>query len=109
MGMISSSRISMRYLSDRYVFTNAGLASIGDSHSKNLLVLALMNSSVANYALQILAPTLNYSNGDLGRMAVIVPPDFTPVEELAEHCVRLSRADWDTQETSWDFKRNPLI
>lgn len=108
-GMISSSRISMRYLSDRYVFTNAGLASIGDSHSKNLLVLALMNSSVANYALQILAPTLNYSNGDLGRMAVIVPPDFTPVEELAEHCVRLSRADWDTQETSWDFKRNPLI
>lgn len=108
-GMISSSRISMRYLSDQYVFTNAGLASIGDSHSKNLLVLALMNSSVANYALQILAPTLNYSNGDLGRMAVIVPPDFAPIEALTEQCVQLSQADWDTQETSWDFKRNPLI
>lgn len=108
-GMISSSRISMRYLSDQYVFTNAGLASIGDSHSKNLLVLALMNSSVANYALQILAPTLNYSNGDLGRMAVIVPPDFAPIEALTEQCIQLSQADWDTQETSWDFKRNPLI
>lgn len=108
-GMISSSRISMRYLSDQFVFTNAGLASIGDSHSKNLLVLALMNSSVANYALQILAPTLNYSNGDLGRMAVIVPPDFAPIEALAEQCVQLSQADWDTQETSWDFKRDPLI
>ena len=108
-GMISSSRISMRYLSDQYVFTNAGLASIGDSHSKNLLVLALMNSSVANYALQILAPTLNYSNGDLGRMAVIVPPDFAPIEVLTEQCVQLSQTDWNTQETSWDFKRNPLI
>lgn len=108
-GMISSSRISMRYLSDQYVFTNAGLASIGDSHSKNLLVLALMNSSVANYALQILAPTLNYSNGDLGRMAVIVPSDFAQIEVLTEQCVQLSQTDWNTQETSWDFKRNPLI
>lgn len=30
-------------------------------------------------------------------------------EMLALSNIELSQADWDTQETSWDFKRNPLI
>ena len=73
-GMISSSKFSMRYMKTGYVFTNAGLASIADNHDDNIFVLSLMNSSVADYVLKFLAPTLNYSNGDLGRMPILLPP-----------------------------------
>lgn len=107
-GMISSSKISLRLMSSNFVFTNAGLACIGDGHQQNLFALALLNSSIIELALSFIAPTMNFSNGDLGKLPVIFSND-QPIEELSERCVSLSKTDWDSQETSWDFKRSPLI
>lgn len=109
MGMISSSKFSMRYMKTGYVFTNAGLASIADNHDDNIFVLSLMNSSVADYVLKFLAPTLNYSNGDLGRMPILLPPQMHLPIGFAVKCLDISKLDWDSFETSWDFKRHPLV
>lgn len=108
-GMISSSKFSMRYMKTGYVFTNAGLASIADNHDGNIFVLSLMNSSVADYVLKFLAPTLNYSNGDLGRMPILLPPQMHLPIDFAVKCLDISKLDWDSFETSWDFKRHPLL
>lgn len=108
-GMISSSKFSMRYMKTGYVFTNAGLASIADNHDDNIFVLSLMNSSVADYVLKFLAPTLNYSNGDLGRMPILLPPQMHLPIGFAVKCLDISKLDWDSFETSWDFKRHPLL
>ena len=108
-GMISSSKFSMRYMKTGYVFTNAGLASIADNHDDNIFVLSLMNSSVADYVLKFLAPTLNYSNGDLGRMPILLPPQMHLPIGFAVKCLDISKLDWDSFETSWDFKRHPLV
>lgn len=67
-GMISSAKFSVRSMSSQFIFTNAGLAAIADSHEDNLYVLGILNSSVAERAFSFLAPTLNFSNGDVGRM-----------------------------------------
>lgn len=108
-GMISSSKFSMRYMKTGYVFTNAGLASIADNHDDNIFVLSLMNSSVADYVLKFLAPTLNYSNGDLGRMPILLPPQMHLPIGFAVKCLDISKLDWDSFETSWDFKCHPLL
>ena len=34
---------------------------------------------------------------------------FNELEDVAKQCVELSKLDWDFFETSWDFKKNPLI
>lgn len=107
-GMISSSKVSLRFMSSSFVFTNAGLACIGDNHPQNLFVLALLNSSVVEQALGFLTPTMNFSNGDMGKLPVILS-NRSPSEELSERCIELSKADWDSQETSWDFRRSPLL
>lgn len=108
-GMISSSKISLRYLGDNSVFTNAGLACIGCSHAINLQVLAFLNSSVAERMLSFIAPTMNFSNGDLGKLPIIASNPSNCIEKATESCISFSKEDWDAQETSWDFKRNPLV
>ena len=107
--MISSAKFSIRFMSSQFVFTNAGLASIATTHEDNLFTLALLNSAVAEAAFGFLAPTMNFSNGDVGRMPVKCDSRQTETDRLSESCVDLSKLDWDSLETSWDFKRNPLL
>src|SRR5699024_6108445 len=50
-------------------------------------------------------PTLNYSSGVIQKSPV--PP---PIEnDIGRKCVELSKTDWDSFETSWDFKQHPLV
>lgn len=71
--------------------------------------LGFLNSCVFQYFISIVAPTLDYSEG-----AVLRTPDL-PVthdehtEKLSMDCVTMSELDWDSYETSWDFKRHPLV
>lgn len=71
--------------------------------------LAYMNSSTFNFYANIIAPTLDYNIGQI----VNVPfrPTKLPEEgvQKSEECVKLVKNEWDSFETSWDFKRHPLI
>lgn len=108
-GMVSSSKFSIRYMDSRYVFSNAGLAVIPDSREDNLYVIGLLNSEVSSAALGFLAPTLNYSNGDIGRIPVVVPVNRADAEKLVDSNIVLSKEDYDSNETSWDFRHHPLV
>ena len=60
--------------------------------------------------LQILAPTINYQCGDIANIPVILDENKeTIIENQTKENIDLSRADWDSFETSWDFKNHPLI
>lgn len=108
-GMVSSSKFSIRYMDSRYVFSNAGLAVIPDNREDNLYVIGLLNSEVSSAALGFLAPTLNYSNGDIGRIPVVVPANRADAEKIVDSNIVLSKEDYDSNETSWDFKHHPLV
>lgn len=108
-GMVSSSKFSIRYMDSRYVFSNAGLAVIPDNREDNLYVIGLLNSEVSSAALGFLAPTLNYSNGDIGRIPIVVPANRADAEKIVDSNIVLSKEDYDSNETSWDFKRHPLV
>lgn len=74
-------------------------------------VLALLNSAVVAGQLSFLAPTLDYSQGPLGRISIRKPTALLQrqVDELVLASVSLCRNDWDSFETSWDFRKNPLV
>lgn len=71
-------------------------------------VLAYMNSSVVLKALELLAPTLNYSAGPVGSVP-LMPDNIDRCPEISDMCVSISKGDWDSSETSWNFKRHPLV
>ena len=60
--------------------------------------------------LEIIAPTLNYQCGDIANIPVIIDEVHrAEIESLAQENISISRADWDSYETSWDFVRHPLL
>ena len=73
--------------------------------------LGFLNSTVAAFYLSFLSPTVVLNNGELERIPVIEPDESTlpTVSILVALNIAISKLDWDSFETSWDFKRHPLL
>jgi len=103
-GTVSSGGFSARYTPPGAIFDNGGCTLFSE---KNLnLYGALMNSSVMDRYLEFLAPTLNFQPGDIAHVSI--PVGLESLEVSTERCIKLARDDWDSKESSFDFKR-PLI
>ena len=71
-------------------------------------LLALLCSKVGDYFIRILNPTININIGDVCNIPVIVEKKDL-IESKAKELVIVSKSDWDSFETSWDFKCHPLV
>lgn len=105
---LSSGKIHLRHSPQGALFDSKGAKGFADNTDKAFYALGLTNSSAASSFLSFLAPTLDFKVGD-----VIEIPDpgakLEIVTPVARNCVRLSKQEYDSQETSWDFKRNRLV
>lgn len=73
-------------------------------------ILGLLNSKVAQSIAEMLNPTATLQSGDLGRVPVIQNGLFRErIEQIVMNSINISRTDWDSFETSWDFRVHPLI
>ena len=107
---ISSGSAAFRFKEAGHMFDVAGLCLFPDAAVDRFRLMAFCNSSVAGEFLAFLCPTLNFEVGSVTSM----PLDKSVIgnqgiSELASNCVGLSKTDWDSFETSWDFKRHPLL
>ena len=72
--------------------------------------MSFYNSNVFEVYGKILSPTLDFNSGVISKAPIMCSSDhFALITKLANKCVSLSKPDWDSYETSWDFKRNPLV
>lgn len=78
---------------------------------EQLSLLAYSNSSVFSLCLSMFNSTMHCQVGDVAQTPFFHPSekDAKVINEIAAKQVSLSKADWDSQETSWDFKRNSLV
>ena len=73
-------------------------------------VLGVLNSIIAKYIFSLLNPTINLQVKDVKALPIILSEvDEENVDMLCRKNVNLSKTDWDSYETSWDFQRNPLV
>lgn len=82
-----------------------------DENLENYMI-GLLNSKVTNYIMDLFNPTMSYQMKDVNNIPVIITEDpdlFREIEELSKQCIQISNADWDSYETSLDFKRHPLL
>ena len=80
-----------------------------DDQGKLWTYLALLNTKLVQYILEITSPTLNYEVGQVSLLPVVEVTDTKTIEKLVEQNIDISKHDWDSFETSWDFKKHPLI
>ena len=107
---ISSSNLSMRYAPKGFLPEHAGNCLYGTSEQLSYLQ-AFCNSNVGLFFLKLLSPTLNYNVGDIANMPVISTNNglVDMIKTIVKASRGVSKLDWDSFETSWDFKKHPLI
>ena len=105
---LSSGFLSMRLSGPGYLFETKGSMYFADNEQDNLYLLGLMNSKVAMQALQVLCPTIDFHEGPVSHVPVIVD-NKAEVERLVESNIQISKEDWDSFEISWDFKAHPFV
>lgn len=106
---ITSSAPSFRYLPDTCIIEHCGSAFFSSSSSLLLACTAMQNSSVGSSAHRVLSPGLSVREASVGQVPIVDGIDTPSVIQLTDSLITLSKSDWDSQETSWDFSRNPLI
>lgn len=102
---LSSGRASFRLANQGSISNTAGSSMFPKERINDYL--AFVNSSVITEALSLIAPTLNYSAGPVSDLPAF--PKKCRCGSRAWLCVNTSKLDWDSFETSWDFKRHPLL
>lgn len=106
---ISSGSIAFRFKPAGHIFDVAGTSVFSDEESLKYLQGAC-NSSVIMRVASMLSPALNFEVGQIATYPIIQNEEQEPlVNDMVDSCRELSKTDWDSFETSWDFKHNPLV
>ena len=108
-GSLSSGNISFRY-SDYGAISNTAGSSVYPNCDDAMFLIALLNSKVVQYIVNIVSPTLNYSAGPISKIPIVkCEENKNNIAKLAEECIEISKKSWDSFEYSWDFSKHPLM
>lgn len=107
---LTSSVNSFRYSPNGHLYDMAGPCIYPNNKNEQWYLLGLFVSKLSPYFLNVINPTLNMPLGDVKKFPVIICIDKAAlISTLVEESVHISQNDWDSFETSWDFKKHPLI
>lgn len=104
---VSSGMLSCRYVPKGILFGNGGPVSFFE---EGMLPyhLGLLNSNTVMSVMSYIAPTVNYGPEQISKIPLIIE-NKEAVERLVDRNIAISKIDWDSFETSWDFIKHPLI
>jgi hypothetical protein len=108
---ISSSYFSVRYFDDGYFF-DVSSSSLFPGDNKLKYITGFLNTKLSSFFLNILAPTINFQVEDLINIPIIFSTYESTkqkIDKLTQECIDISKEDWDSRETSWDFRTNELV
>lgn len=105
---LCSGQISLRYSPAGSIFDTKGPVCFMNNEEDLMYFLGLLNSKVSMAFLEILAPTLDFNPGPMTQIPVIYNKN-KKIEDLVLENIEICRNDWNSYESSWDFKCHPLI
>jgi len=107
---ISSRGLAFRYVPKGFVFDVAGTSIFFKSEKELNYLFSLMNSKVITSLLSAISPTINFEVGQINKTPILI--DYSnelSINKLTKELVKISKCDWDSRETSWDFIQSTLL
>lgn len=105
---ISSSKFGVRYSEKGYIFDVAGSSMFPEDDI--YYILGFLSTNLTFDFLQIINPTLNYQIKDVKSLPIIIDDKYKHrVEKLVKDNILICKMDWNSFETSWDFRKHPLV
>ena len=108
-GHVASGDLPFRYVEGGFISESA-VNSIYplDNEMSLIYLLGILNSKSCNYISKMLSPTLGVSPEDILNIPIVVR-DESIVSSVVKNTLAISKIDWDSFETSWDFQHHPLL
>ncbi|OON94625.1 MAG: type II deoxyribonuclease [Candidatus Epulonipiscioides saccharophilum] len=104
---ITTGDFAIRYRIPGSIHEATGMSAFGDNLN---YLLGLLGSKIANHFFKILNPTIHLRIGNFSNFPVLKDEQCeTKVVELVKENIAISKKDWDSFETSWDFEYHPLV
>lgn len=108
--LVTSGNLTFRYYPSNMVFDISAPSMFNENTNTLLSTLAILNSKIGNFYLPLFNPTMNNTNSDIKRIPFILSDaEQKQIHGVVEDNICKAKIDWDSYETSWDFKRNPLV
>ena len=104
---ITSGKASFRIKPENSKYSSVSPTLISHDGKYDYTMLAFLNSTVSEWLNDITNPTLHTIVGNV--LSFPNKIDNINTVAISANCVELSESDWDSFETSWDFKKNPLV
>lgn len=106
--LITSGSQSFRIVNDDEIFNLAAPTLFPKNEDELGYLLCLVNTPVSSFIANLMNPTLNMNVGEIQSIPLIDVDKFK-VSEFSVKLIGLSKSDWDSFETSWNFQSLPLI
>lgn len=100
---LTSGSFGARYFPEGFIFEATGPCYFGENLYE---MLGYMNSKVFNYLAKLTMSTMHYTNGSIANMPYMQLGVDT---QIVKDNIAISKKEWDSYETSWEFSRSPLI
>ena len=107
---VTSGGFSIRFREEGSIHETAGMSAFSGDNKRLKYILGIISTKLSNYIFDIFNPTVNLNTGDFGLFPVIENEQIKPkVISIVDDCIKISKYDWNTFETAWDFKVSPLV
>ncbi|BBM51132.1 hypothetical protein JMUB3935_0082 [Leptotrichia trevisanii] len=107
---ITSGGFAIRYREKGSIHDVTGMSAFLDNTFKLKYILGLLSTKISGYIFKILNPTIHLQIGNFSNFPVIENEQIKPkVISIVDDCIKISKYDWNTFETAWDFKVSPLV
>ena len=106
---ISSSLAAFRIMPEGFFFESSGTACFANSNQQLDYLLGYLNTTISKEINGMVNPTLHFQSGDIGKQPYVDASGDRNVQRLVKACISNSKTDYDSFETSRDFKRSPLL
>ena len=107
---VTTNKLAFRYYPNGFIFDTAG-GCIFECKNNFYYFFGLLNSPISDMLMKIINPTINNTLEDMKKIPILFATEELK-ETIKNYCLKnidISKIDWDQYETSWDFKKNPLI
>ncbi|MHA1279897.1 MAG: BREX-1 system adenine-specific DNA-methyltransferase PglX [Candidatus Helarchaeota archaeon] len=109
--LVTSNYPSFRILPSDATFDVGGSSLFLKNNDYLEYFLAFLNTKLTSLLVMVYNPTMNYQIRDIRNLPVILSSVnlFKLVKETSKSSIGLSKEEWDSRETSWDFQQNELL
>ena len=105
---LTSGSFGARTVEKGFIFDACSPTLFLENTSNKETILGFMNTIVFQMYMRFLSPTFHNNICDVIKIPVMKQHDER-VSELVKKNIRISKEDWDSFETSWDFQAHPMV